>query len=84
MFPMGRTNPVNRHSRLAVGIGASLCLAAITLAVYWQVGDYGFVNFDDDAHVYENQHVVTGLTAENLRWAFGIHGPSQWHPLSQA
>ena len=57
-------------------------LVAVTLAVYGQVRRFKFVNFDDDAHVYQNPHVTGGLTAENIIWAFGIHGPSQWHPLA--
>jgi tetratricopeptide (TPR) repeat protein len=68
-------------SRLAT----SLILIGIvlsTLAVYAQLRHYSFVNFDDDVHVYENPHVNSGLSWENARWAFGIHGPSQWHPLA--
>jgi tetratricopeptide (TPR) repeat protein len=52
------------------------------LLIYGQAGGFAFVNFDDDAHVTENENVITGLTAENLVWDFGIHGPSQWHPLT--
>ena len=63
-------------SLIAVGIILS------TLVVYAQLRDYSFVNFDDDVHVYENPHVNSGLSWENVKWAFGIHGPSQWHPLS--
>ena len=62
-----------------------LWLAAILLltgAVYGQVLGFPFVNFDDDVHVFENRHVRTGLSYDNLLWAFGIHGPSQWHPLA--
>ncbi len=59
-----------------------LGLLPLTLLVYYEVTHYPFVNFDDDAHVYENHNVATGLTWENFRWAFTIHGPSQWHPLA--
>lgn len=51
-------------------------------AIYGQTCNFQFVNFDDDVHVSENPHVTSGLTAVNLRWDFGIHGPSQWHPLA--
>jgi Flp pilus assembly protein TadD len=43
---------------------------------------FDFVNFDDDAHVYQNPQVQQGLSWSGLQWAFTIHGPSQWHPIS--
>jgi len=57
-------------------------LALLVLLVFAQVGNFEFVNLDDNVHVYENPHVRTGLTAENVAWAFGLHGPGQWHPLA--
>ena len=51
-------------------------------AIYGQTLGFEFVNFDDDAHITENPHVVSGLSHDNLAWDFGIHGPSQWHPLA--
>lgn len=57
-------------------------LTGLTLALYWQTSRFEFVNFDDDVHVYENDHVTSGLSWDGLRWAFMIHGPSQWHPLA--
>lgn len=59
-----------------------LFLTVSTAGLYVRTLDFEFVNFDDDAHVYENPFVQTGLTWENLKWDFGIHGPSQWHPLA--
>jgi cytochrome c-type biogenesis protein CcmH/NrfG len=55
---------------------------AATALVYSEVVRFQFVNFDDDVHVYENEFVRTGLTPASMRWAFAIHGPSQWHPLA--
>jgi len=57
-------------------------LVLVTSTVYSQTLSFDFVNFDDDVHVYQNPHVLSGVTLENLVWAFGIHGPSQWHPLA--
>jgi protein O-mannosyl-transferase len=60
-------------------------LAAILLLtgfIYGQTLWFPFVNFDDDVHVYRNPHVRSGLSLDNLVWAFEIHGPSQWHPLA--
>ncbi len=60
----------------------ALLLLGLVAVDYGQTLRFGFVNFDDDAHVYENPQVTTGVTPANLAWSFGIHGPSQWHPLA--
>jgi tetratricopeptide (TPR) repeat protein len=57
-------------------------ILAVTVLVYAQCLRFQFVAFDDNLHVYENPHVASGISLANLRWAFGIHGPSQWHPLA--
>ena len=59
-----------------------LLLAAITLAVYAPVGGHDFVRFDDRDYVVGNRHVNTGLTADNVRWAFTEHHAANWHPLT--
>lgn len=41
---------------------ASLLLVFATLSVYWPVRHFDFVNYDDDAYVYENQDIRAGLT----------------------
>src|SRR4051794_13296561 len=57
-------------------------LAAITLAVYLPAYHADFVNYDDNDYVYENPHVIGGLTATNIRWAFGTTDVSYWHPIT--
>ena len=61
-----------------------LFLVIMTLAVYWQVGNHEFVNFDDSAYVTENYHVQRGLTLENINWAFSFADKEKtyWHPLT--
>lgn len=61
---------------------ACVAIIGLVLAVYGQTGRFEFVNFDDDVHVSENPHVTDGVTVDGIVWAFGIHGPSQWHPLA--
>ncbi len=56
--------------------------ALLALAVYAPASGFGFVNYDDSSYFYENPQVLGGLTPENARWAFGIHGPSMWIPLT--
>ncbi|MFO1002347.1 MAG: hypothetical protein U0936_18625 [Planctomycetaceae bacterium] len=57
-------------------------LTVLTLSLYGRTLSYEFINFDDDAHVYENPDVQSGLSLKGFLWAFEIHGPSQWHPLA--
>ena len=59
-----------------------LFLAATALLAYWQVGNNGFVNFDDDIYVTANRNVLNGLTSEGLRWAFTTGHAANWHPLT--
>ena len=57
-------------------------LGAITLAAYWPVLDNGFINLDDYGYVSKNPHVQTGLTWENVKWAFEAGYAGNWHPLT--
>jgi len=62
------------------------CLAAVlvvvTLAAYWQVLDFPFVDYDDPTYVTDNPQVKNGLTADGIRWAFTTGHASNWHPLT--
>ncbi|MHC4302257.1 MAG: glycosyltransferase family 39 protein, partial [Planctomycetota bacterium] len=53
-----------------------------TLAVYWQVHDYGFVNFDDPDYVRKNPKVQSGITLDGIKWAFTTGHAANWHPLT--
>ena len=59
-----------------------LFLVLTTLAVYWQVGNHEFVNYDDKKYITENQHVQAGLTLKSIAWAFTSTHASNWHPLT--
>jgi len=55
-------------------------LAAITLAVFWQVNQYDFV-YDDVVYVTHNRNIQSGITPEGLRWAFSTKYADLWTPL---
>ena len=59
-----------------------LSLVILTLTVYWQVKDHEFTNYDDNLYITENPHVQTGLTFENVTWAFTTLHAGNWHPLT--
>jgi tetratricopeptide (TPR) repeat protein len=53
-----------------------------TLLVFWQVRNFDFTGYDDNSYVYENQHVLKGITADSLIWAFTTSHTGYWHPLT--
>ena len=53
-----------------------------TLGVYWQVGNHEFVSFDVQEYIIENPHVNSGVTIENIKWAFTKNYSANWHPLT--
>jgi len=65
-----------------------LILLALVLAVFAQCLDFDFVNYDDRVFVTKNEHVLRGLTWENIRWAFTAGTGNDdvdidyWRPLS--
>jgi hypothetical protein len=61
-----------------------VCLFLIIsiLAVYWQVRNYPFVNYDDGQYVTQNQYVQAGLTLESIKWSITDSHASNWHPLT--
>jgi len=61
---------------------ACLVIILAILCVYGSVGTYGFVVVDDDLYVFENTHVLKGLTLNGIKWAFGNTGIAHWHPLT--
>ena len=54
----------------------------LTLSAYALVWNCGFVNFDDPAYVPDNVNVKTGLSAENIRWAWTSTLLANWSPLT--
>ncbi len=57
-------------------------LTVVTLAVFWQVNHYGFINLDDPVYVMENSHIQSGITLDGFRWAFSTTYAEFWHPLT--
>jgi hypothetical protein len=57
-------------------------LFVLTLAVYSNVLHLGFLSIDDSLYVYNNPHVVKGLTWESVKWSFSTVEAEFWHPLT--
>ena len=62
--------------------GICVFLAVITWLVFGQTLGHDFVNYDDDVYVYENPRVMSGITAQGLKWAFTRGHGYNWHPLT--
>jgi tetratricopeptide (TPR) repeat protein len=63
---------------------ATICvfLAAVVFLTISPILNNGFIAYDDPAYVTQNPHVNTGLTWQNIVWAFSGAHASNWHPLT--
>lgn len=59
-----------------------ILLIVITLVVYSRVTEFKFVHYDDLTYVTDNDHVKTGLTPANIRYAFSWTEDGNWIPLT--
>jgi hypothetical protein len=59
-----------------------LLLVGATLAAYWGVWAFEFVNLDDPAYITNNHRLADGLTYENISWSFATNDVWNWHPLT--
>ncbi len=57
-------------------------LTIAVFLVFSQVGGHDFTNFDDPLYVTENPKVLSGLSADNVAWAFTTLYANFWHPLT--
>jgi tetratricopeptide (TPR) repeat protein len=57
-------------------------LALVTLALYWPVIGFEFNNYDDAQYITDNSQIHSGLTGQNVLWAFTTGHASNWHPLT--
>jgi protein O-mannosyl-transferase len=60
----------------------AMSLVLSTIAVYWPATSHDFVNYDDDLYVTDNTHVSSGLTWQNLQWAWSNPVAANWHPVT--
>jgi len=73
------SDPISRRTLV---FGVCVFLAAMVWLVFGQTLGHGFVNYDDNTYVYENQEVLNGLTRKGIAWAFTHSVNSNWHPLT--
>ncbi|MBF0450922.1 MAG: tetratricopeptide repeat protein [Candidatus Magnetomorum sp.] len=49
---------------------------------FFPLSTYDFIGYDDDSYVLQNPHVTTGITFQNIYWAFTSGHSANWHPLT--
>ncbi|HTZ39708.1 MAG TPA: tetratricopeptide repeat protein [Syntrophales bacterium] len=57
-------------------------LVLLTAAVYGQVYNHSFIQYDDPGYITENLVIYDGLSWKGLRWAFTTFTAANWHPLT--
>jgi tetratricopeptide (TPR) repeat protein len=68
--------------RKTLNLLIALALTLLTLAVFWQVRNHEFVNYDDNDYITDNYMVKRGLTWGGVWWAFSRSHANNWHPLT--
>lgn len=59
-----------------------ILLISVTLGIYYQTSDHEFINYDDPSYIINNPYVNSGLTINNITWAFTSIHASNWHPVT--
>ena len=70
--------PQNQN-RLTLYLAIGLCV--LTLSVFLQATNFGFITLDDDLYVFNNPTIQKGFSADGLAYAFTAQNP-YWHPLT--
>src|SRR3990172_4057477 len=70
----------SRFSMTMIWIPA-LLVALITFLVYLPALQNGFVNWDDQLYVYENQN-IRAINLKFLKWSASAEANPTWHPMT--
>jgi tetratricopeptide (TPR) repeat protein len=79
--PESESRPAGLYDRWTVR-GVCIFLAAVIWVVFGQTLGHEFINYDDEAYVYENPEVARGMTLQGIVWAFTHVHSANWHPLT--
>lgn len=63
---------------------AGICIVLMVLVwgVFGQMRHFDFINYDDNAHVYDNPAVKRGFSVQGIAWAFTHLQVGDWFPLA--
>jgi protein O-mannosyl-transferase len=77
-----RMDTGDARGQLALKICMCLLLGIVTVAIYWQVMGFDFINYDDPFYVINNDAIARGLNLHGIWWAFTTFYLGNWHPLT--
>jgi tetratricopeptide (TPR) repeat protein len=84
--PVPKTSPKtldnSAHRLRAWRLWTSVALIILNLAIYAPIQNHDFVGYDDRGYITENRHVRTGLSWDNIVWAFTKSDQANWHPVT--
>ncbi|HON96439.1 MAG TPA: glycosyltransferase family 39 protein [Deltaproteobacteria bacterium] len=76
-------NGAGQVGRFFPEILIAVLLVISIVSVYYRVGSFDFIYYDDPTYVKYNPMVNQGITAEGILWAFSSVGyASNWHPIT--
>jgi protein O-mannosyl-transferase len=58
-----------------------IVLAAVTLAVYWQVNQFDFIGVDDNTYITENSYIKSEVTLKGILGTIVTRYVDLWNPL---
>ena len=61
--------PLTGEANKSLKIVICIFLVVATFAIYWQVQDHEFLNYDDKEYVTNNWNVKAELTSESFIWS---------------
>jgi protein O-mannosyl-transferase len=79
------TDNIFRHTPVSdrhIQAGICFILIIAILIAYYQVFGFGFLVYDTWNYVTNNPRVYTGITLDNIKWAFTTNYFTNWHPLT--
>ena len=75
-------HPLADEANKTVKIIICVVLVLATFAIYSQVQDHKFINFDDDRYITESSLTKAGFTKENIIRLFTNAHASMWVPTT--
>ncbi len=75
-----QTNRIGRETAFDRAIWLALILSVFI--IYSRVVQFDFISTDDNLYVYDNPHVLSGLTPGSVKWAFTAVVAANWMPIT--
>jgi tetratricopeptide (TPR) repeat protein len=66
------------QKKMMVSVG----LILLPLVVYWNIQNFGFINYDDNLYVTENDSIQSGLSIRGLVGVLTDTRTGNWHPVT--